>query len=148
MTAMLQSYPISTFKELSLNGVCSYHINGEWLGMDVEEIFNNRDNGNTSGTLSLEIWALPAPYEGGAFSGCALAATTLGELRGQRCYRQLRLTLPLQNPAEGSWHIVMMLREWDGGAYVTRDYINFPETLTARSRIVLSLDGLPIIYRR
>lgn len=148
MNAAIQSYPISDLKPLALNGMCSYHINGEWLGMDVEEVVNNRDTANTSGTLSLEMWALPSRYEGGDFSGYQVAAATLGQLRGQHCLRQLHYSLPINNPAEGSWYLVLMLREWDGGGYITRDFINFPETLRAQSRIVLSLDGVPIIYRR
>lgn len=148
MNAAIQSYPMTDSKPLSLNGICSYHINGEQLGMDVEEIFNNRSAGNTSGTLSLEMWALPSPYQGGDFSGHQIAAVTLGELEGQRCYRRLSYALPLQNPAEGNWYLVMMLREWDCGGFITRDYVNFPEVLRAQSRIVLSLDGVPMIYRR
>lgn len=133
-------------KELSLNGVCSYHINGEFIGMDVEEVKNYRQSGS-SNTLALEVWALPAPYQGGAFSGYKIAGVTLGELSGQCYYRNLNYSLPIQNPGPGSWILVLMLREWDNGAYITRDYINFPQPVKAQYRISLSLDGLPVYLR-
>lgn len=147
MNAPLQTAILPKLKALSLNGVCSYHIDGEQIFMDVEEIANNRDNGNTSGTLSMEMWALSQPYQGGAFSGHQVAAGTIGEVQGQYCLRHWHHIQRLNTPDVGQWYMVMMLREWDNGAYITRDFINFPEPVTAQSTITLSLSGLPMIFR-
>lgn len=147
MSATLRSDPLVQVKPLSLNGTCSYSINGEQLVLNVEEVANNRPADNTSGSLSLEMWALPEPYRGGDFGGCQVAAVDLGALHGQRVYRQLQFSLPLQTPGVGTWYMVMMLREWDNGSYLTRDYINFPEAVKAQYKITLSLDGVPVIYR-
>ena len=148
MSAALQ-YPIQPVvsKELSLNGVCRYHIDGFTLVMDVEEIANNRNAGNTSGTLALEMWALAEPYQGGAFSGHQVAGCVIGEVKGQHRVRHFHHTQNLQTPGEGSWYLVMMLREWDCGTYVTRDWITFPETVKAHYRLTLSIDGMPAIVR-
>ena len=50
--------------------------------VDVERIHNPRDPNNLSGTLSIELWALPEPYVVGDFAGNALAGVTLGSLAG------------------------------------------------------------------
>ena len=77
---------ITRNKELSLNGVCQYTISNDQMIVDVEEIVSNRNGGNTSGTLALEIWALEHPYAGGNFCGYQLVTQTLGELKGQHLF--------------------------------------------------------------
>ncbi len=90
-------------------------------------IHNPRNPDNISGTLALELWALPEPYAGGAFTGHALAAVTLGSLAGgaswQDCVHELELTPP---PA-GTYTLTLMLREWTGDGYVSRDHVNFAQ---------------------
>ena len=147
MNAALKPQLLVAPRELSLNGVCRYHIDGHLLCMDVEEIANNRNGDNTSGSLSLEVWALAQPYSGGDFSGYQLASVALGALQGQSCFRQQQFAQPLQSPVEGSWYLVMMLREWGGSSFITRDFINFPQPVKAEYKLTLSLDGMPIIYR-
>lgn len=134
-------------KELTLDGKCSYHIEGETIFLDVEEITNHRNINDISGTLSLEMWALSEPYKGEDFSGYQIAAATLGQLPGERHFKNCHYGLQIQNPAEGVWNLVIMLREWENGAFVTRDYINFPQRLRSHYKLTLSLDGVPIIFR-
>ena len=76
-------------REISLNGRAAYNLVNDHISIDVEEIANNRNAGNTSGTLSLELWALPTPYLGGAFSGHLLAGCEIGTLQGENCYRAI-----------------------------------------------------------
>lgn len=140
----MKSIPIAT-KELSLNGLCSYSIEGLNIRIDVAEITNNRQVGNVSGTLTLELWALDHPYEGVDFAGHPVASVTLGELRGQHCIVNCSYSLSLGKPPEGTWNLVLMLREWENGAYVTRDFINFPQRIRSQYRLMLSLDGLPAV---
>ncbi|TNC93017.1 MAG: hypothetical protein CSH36_01555 [Thalassolituus sp.] len=134
-------------KYLSLSGTSTYHIEDETLHVEVEEIANLRSTGNTSGTLSLEMWALSEPYSGGDFRGYQVGATEIGELSGQHHLNNCRFTMPIRTPAEGQWYLVLMLREWENGAYVTRDHISFPQPIKAQYKLVLSLDGLPAVYR-
>ena len=117
------------------------------LHLDVEEIANNRADENLSGTLSLEVWALANPYQGGDFNGCLVISTEIGELRGQQKLRQCHYEVPMQSPAEGEWYLVLMLREWGNGGYATRDHINFPHPIKAQYKLMLSLDGVPALYR-
>nr|MBL8456557.1 helix-hairpin-helix domain-containing protein [Zoogloeaceae bacterium] len=81
--------------------------------------------GNLSGTLALELWALPAPYLGGAFAGAQIGAVVLGSLAGQAEWQDVQVELPTFALAPGQWHLALMLREWTGNGYLTRDYSNF-----------------------
>jgi hypothetical protein len=94
------------------------------LVLDLDHIENNRAADNLSGTLSLEVWALDHAYTGGAFTGRPVAGAILGSLAGGQSWTPGALHLHAAKPAAGS-HITVMLREWNGAAYVTRDFINF-----------------------
>jgi hypothetical protein len=100
----------------------------------VEGIENPRTEENLSGSLALELWALEEPYAGGQFVGEALAGVEIGTLAGQQSLQGLEYELSLtardaspRRPA----HLVLMLREWTAGGYVTRDYRNLPGAAAA-----------------
>ena len=93
-------------------------------------IENPRDAGNTSGTLSLELWALDAAYSGGDFTGWPVAGMVLGTLAGQSRWTGLNFPMTADLPRENS-RLVLMLREWNGTRYLTRDYTNLSEAFVA-----------------
>ena len=146
MGVALPNLPNTGIKELSLDGQCSYLIDGNNVIINVEKVTNNRDYNNTSGSLSLELWALPAAFEGGDFTGYCVASQPLGELQGQYHFKNCVYNLGIQTPGEGTWTMVLMLREWNNGLLVTRDHINFPQKVVAHYKLVLSLSGSPVIY--
>lgn len=125
MNALPQDANNFELSELTLSGNSGYAIQGNRIIIAVDEIANRRDAGNLSGTLSLELWALEKPYAGGQFSGYAMAATQLGELRGEQFLSGCRYDLNFQEPPAGQWRLALMLREWDGAGYVTRSWVNF-----------------------
>lgn len=94
------------------------------LVLDLDHIENNRAADNLSGTLSVEVWALDQAYTGGTFTGTPVAGAILGSLAGGQSWTPGALHLPAAKPAAGS-HVTVMLREWNGAAYVTRDFVNF-----------------------
>lgn len=106
---------------------CSFAQNE--LSLAVDRIENPRDTANVSGTLSLELWALNTPYEGGIFHGEPLAGAILGRLSGQESWTNTAYTLHYAPPTAGSWQVALMLREWTGSSYTTRDYFNFAAPL-------------------
>jgi hypothetical protein len=125
---MLANYPQSntfTAPGLSLTGNCGYEIQNDRIIIDISEIANQRDSENISGTLSIELWALKAPYTGADFNGFAVAGTSIGELFGQHYLANCRYDLDFQEPPTGTWYLTLMLREWTGMGYESRDYINF-----------------------
>ena len=109
----------------TLRGNCSYRINQDRVVIEIAEISNDRALDNLSGTLAVELWALKQPYQGGQFNGTPLAATQIGELRGQHSLLNCRYDLLFQAPPAGQWTLTLMLREWNGMAFETTDYINF-----------------------
>ena len=109
-----------------MRGTISYRIDSNRVHLSVEHIENARETSNLSGTLALELWALPGQYTGGSFHGTALAGVALGSLAGETESTITSFDLPFARPADGVWHFVLMLREWTAGGYITRDYTNFP----------------------
>jgi competence ComEA-like helix-hairpin-helix protein len=91
----------------------------------VDQVENPRSEANRSGTLSLELWALPAPYTGGRFQGHHLAGVEIGFLDGQKQWEMQPIDLAFSPPPAGAWHIVLMLRESTAYGFVTRDFASF-----------------------
>jgi hypothetical protein len=114
-----------------LDGLVGYRcVDERRLVVDVGRIHNPRDLNNMSGTLSLELWALPEPYVVGDFAGHALAGVTLGSLAGGASRQDCTLDLEIIPPPAGTYTLVLMLREWIGNGYVTRDHSNFSTRVT------------------
>lgn len=95
------------------------------LVLDIDHIENNRAEDNLSGSLSVEVWALDQAYTGGAFTGQCVAGAALGQLAGGQSWTPGALHLAAVKPANARAHLVVMLREWNGSAYETRDFITF-----------------------
>ena len=127
-----QNYPVrDVFLHPRLDGLVGYRcINNGHLVVSVEHIHNPRDSNNLSGTLSLELWALAEPYVVGDFSGHALAGVTLGTLPGGASWQDCSYDLEITPPPSGPYTLVLMLREWTGNGYVTRDHSNFKDRVT------------------
>jgi len=109
-----------------LDGRVGYRVDGDDLVIEADAIRSPRASDNISGSLSLELWALPEPYRGGTFNGHALGRVDLGRLAGQTALETVAERTPLSPPPAGNWEIVLMLREWAGPTgYVTRDFARF-----------------------
>jgi hypothetical protein len=114
-----------------LDGLMGYRcVDDGRLVVDVGCIHNPRDPNNLSGTLSLELWALPEPYFAGDFEGHALGGVTLGSLAGGANWHDCAYDLEITPPPAGTYTLVLMLREWVGNGYVTRDHTNFRDQVT------------------
>lgn len=114
-----------SFVQPRLTGSAGFSLGEQSVGLRVDGIENPRVADNLSGTLSLELWALAAPYVAGAPEGVQLAASNLGTLPGQNGWHNLDLTLPLAARPAGTWHVTLLLREWTAAGYATRDFANF-----------------------
>lgn len=117
-------------KALTLDGTSGYRIDGDRVLVTIDAISNQRDADNISGTLAVELWALPQPYQGHDFIGHTVAATTIGQIHGQHLLPDCRYDLLYNQPPAGTWQLCLMLREWQDGAFLTRDYINFAAPFT------------------
>ena len=104
-----------------------YRFTDDAVELTIGEIRNPREPDNLSGTLALELWALPEPYAGGDFAGVALAGIMLDPIPGQSQRHDLCLVAQTRPVPPGQWSLVLMLREWTCAGYVTRDYVNFSQ---------------------
>lgn len=110
-----------------LSGPVGYRLLDGRVALSAACIENPRPAGNSSENLVLELWALPDGqiYNGGYFSGYGLASANVGRLLGQFGLTQCEYLEPLTLPADGRYHLALMLREWTLDGYRTRDYVNF-----------------------
>jgi competence ComEA-like helix-hairpin-helix protein len=113
------------FLQPRMSSDAGYRLDGARAQISVARIRNPRPEANRSGTLSLELWALPAPFAGGRFQGCHLAGVEIGSVNGQGELALRPIDLALTPPPPGYWQIVLMLREWTAAGFVTRDFANF-----------------------
>ena len=127
----------SPLDDFSIQG-SGYSIQEDRVNISIEKVSNNRLEGNISGSLSLELWALPNRYIGEGFSGELLAVTALSPIIGQHYVSFNHYDLPFTAPSVGQWNIVLMLREWDGVQYITRDYVNFDALYTTAVKPVVT----------
>ncbi len=113
------------FVQPRLGGNVGYRIDGARVQISVDRVENPRPSANRSGTLSLELWALPVPFAGGFFQGHHLAGVEIGTVHGQNELALQPIDLALTQPPAGTWHFALMLREWTAAGFVTRDFANF-----------------------
>jgi len=125
-TALFNSAP-NTVSPLTLSGSNGYSIQGDRVILSVSEIANHRNFDSMSGSLSLELWALNRPYAGGEFDGVALAGVQIGCVQGQHRLVNGSYDLPFTAPGAGTWTLTLMLREWEGQGFVTRDHVQFAQ---------------------
>lgn len=117
-----------TFFQPFLLGDVSCRVADGVAEIAIERIASPRSPDNLSGTLALEVWALDAPYQGGAWQGQPVASVVLGQLSGGSAWADCRYSVPAVN-ASGA--LTVMLREWTPAGYLTRDYRNLAAAVIA-----------------
>lgn len=113
-------------KELTLGINCGYIINQNEIQINIDQINNNRNAGNISGSLSIELWALPEIYNGeNILNSHCICSTAISEIYGEHFLQDCQYNLNFDNPPAGSWNLCLMLKEYNGEYYETVDYCNF-----------------------
>lgn len=121
----LAIYPTAQcFVQPLLSGAVDCRVADGQAEIAIAGIVNPRPADNLSGTLALEVWALDAPYGGGAWTGTPVASLILGQLNGGESWSDCRYTVPAV--AADGHALTVMLREWTAAGYLTRDYRNLP----------------------
>ena len=133
--ALLVFAPISAeATDVRFGGNVGYSYVGNVVALTADRV-TNFATGGTSGTLRMELWALPAPYSGsGNFVGYKLAQYSLGQLSGGFQFSNVNSgNVAFLYPPNGTWNLVMFLTEYTAGAlndgYTARDYRNFTNLL-------------------
>ncbi len=115
------------------------------LVLDLDRVSNPRALGNLSGTLAVEVWAAETAYAGGSTLGQPVAGAVLGSLAAGDTWQPGALHLHAAKPAAGA-HLVVALREWNGAAYVTRDFVNFaPAPVAAATPTAVAPVAAPVV---
>ena len=100
---------------LSLEGTWAYTISGGTVRLQATNIVNRRTT--NSGTIRLELWALPTTYSGGSFTGYKIGQTTLGTLPAGFQFTGVdRTVTQLATPPNGTWYMYMFVSEFDGSS--------------------------------
>ena len=128
---------------LRFTGDCGYRIDNDRVIISLHGIANDRPADNLSGSLSVELWALTDVYQGGNFSGFALAATQIGQISGGHWLADCEYDLILDQPPGGDWNLCLMLRESDGQNFETRAWVNFPLLYSVEAPAALADDPIP-----
>jgi hypothetical protein len=112
-------------------GSIGYHfVNNEEVVVNAEFIQNPRDPDNISGTLLLELRALSEADISGNHDGTVLGGITLGTLPGGSSFQNTSHSLLATLPADGTYWLVLALKEWNGDGYSTRDECEFNYPVT------------------
>jgi hypothetical protein len=118
--------------DVRLIGGVGYSYTGNTVTLTAGAIQNL--SAGTTGTLRLELWALPAPYAGGSFTGYKLAEYSPGFLNGGYEFNNISVSVPFSYPPNGTYALTMFLTEYIGASYddgfTVRDYRNFSGTET------------------
>jgi Repeat of unknown function (DUF5648) len=115
------------------SGTINYTLGVNTVTLSVDRISNN-DTSGTSGTIRLELWAFPAPYDGTPQLGYRLAASVLGPLPYLQVFQGVN-TGPIAYvpPPTGTWIFAILITEYDAGTsddgFSTRDWQNFDQAV-------------------
>lgn len=108
---------------LTLSGGWSYQYGTNTVTLTVGKITNNATGGN-SGSLRLELWAFSSPYDGTAMPGYRLAQHQLSVLNGGSSYTNVSSgSISATLPPSGTWHMALLLTEYNGSSFVVRHYL-------------------------
>lgn len=108
--------------------------------IDIGQIYSPRAQDNLSGTLSLELWAVSAPYLGDPCEGELLTIQLLGVLAGQGAWTNYQLTASVPSHAKS---LVLLLREWTAKGYVTRDYVSLSVPVADAEPVATAIESTP-----
>jgi DNA uptake protein ComE-like DNA-binding protein len=139
-----------TFQQPCLLGEVSCSLANGGAELSVETIVNPRSGENLSGTLTLEVWALDAPYAGGSWTGIPVASLVLGVLAGGDEWSACHFTVPAALPPEAAL-LTVMLREWTPSGYLTRDFRNIasaavkPESVPLEAPVIVAEPAVEVI---
>jgi hypothetical protein len=115
-------------------GNVGYSYVGNTAVLTADEV-DNVDSSGFSGTLHLELWAFPSPFNGNFQVGYKLAQYSLGQLTAGFHYSNISTgTIAFAPPPDGTWIFTMVLTEYvagptDGG-YSPDDFVNFSTPVT------------------
>ena len=127
LTLILLFVPIlSTFAQ-NLSGTWGYKFDGHYITLYGDKI-QNQNNGGSTGTLKVAIYATDYAYNGGRLSGYVLYEYKLDPLDAGYSFNNISKTgwctfPPTNNYSRGSYSLSIILLEYSNRDYEIVDYI-------------------------
>ena len=119
----------ATFSQPQLCDPVAFEIGPRGTEVQLAGYASPRATGNLSGSLSLELWAQPQPFTVDPPEGHCLGQLLQGIVHGGEQREAMRLRYLAAELPEG-WHtFALLLREWNGERYLTRDFRNAAEAI-------------------
>lgn len=115
--------------DIELSGSCGWSISGGSIDITAGKVAN-REDGGSSGSLRLQVWATPYPYSGGSMSGYVLGTRELDTLGGGYSYNNISGSVPYFAPPDGTYYTTVTVEEYGGGGYTIVDYLTLSGTST------------------
>ncbi len=127
---------------LKLSGATTYQLQADGASVSIATTLTNQ-GATASGTLQLQLWAFALPYNPTApVAGYKLATVNLTALPAGASYPNLVQVAAYSPPASGTWSIALFAEENpDGGAFVIRDFFNFPDQLAVAGSLAIYSPG-------
>lgn len=126
-------------------GKVSCDIQQEAAEVRIDAIENPRASTNLSGTLALELWSLSQKYNGASFNGVKQGGVLLGTLLGQNSWQNNVIHIHLASKPIVGEYVVLMLREWVGNGYITRDYFHLEQATSQNAVTPVSESVVTIV---
>ena len=114
--------PFVKLSAQNFSGDWGYRINGNEINVYGDEI-QNQNNGGSTGTLKIVVYATDYPYDGGSLRGYNLFESKLEPLDGGYYYYDVSKTGWCTYPPSGSYSITIVLMEYISYDYKIVDYV-------------------------
>lgn len=126
----------------------SYRISGTTLNLQVARVQSERAVGTVSGSLRLDLWAMPSPFNNGLPTGSRLLGRhSFPEvLASGNGYPNVNVNVAYTAPPNGTYYVAMVLGEFTGGSgsgWTIRDFRQFDTQLTVGSATAPSIVAQP-----
>ena len=97
------------------------HVSPAGIEVQLAGYGSPRDSDNVSGSLTLELWAHREPFAPDQPAGHCIGQLLQGTLNGRETRRDLCLRYLPADFSPDAYSLTLLLREWNGSTYLTRD---------------------------
>lgn len=120
---MPQAALLGPVKWVSLQAPWTWQTSYEGGTIDLSVTKISHVRATKTGSLHLEVWATPQPFQGGVVNGFRIGTVTKQPLEAGMVYNNVQNTEKFIPPPNGTFYVSLLLSEYDGSQYVLRDFI-------------------------
>jgi nitrogen fixation protein len=133
---------------LYMQGSVSYSYAGTSLNLQVTRVQNDGAAGSVSGTLRLELWAMPQHYDNGLPTGSRQLGyyTFQNVLSAGYGFPNVNVNTTFTSPPNGAYYVALLLTEFTGSSgsgYTIRDFREFDNQIVIGNPAAPSITAQP-----